>query len=269
VDHASSPFPPLRRSIVDAALSYAELKSFFECGFVIARSMVGPEQGVAAQKMANYWLSKYIYSTRGDAAGGGAVATSPSTGSGSGSAGSDGILRGPLNSVELIGSICADVDILALFYATPVVHIVQRLLGAGDVAHPLSARVVTTFPTLELVDSPALYGNKWTIEGFTATGGHSPYSLLVGVALTDIAESDHGNFCVHSGSHMSLLEEYQAQVSMELKWPNTWYAVRKMSLVRCAWTCAQIAPVLVESCAVFFSEQSGICCAVRRMFEFK
>ena len=147
------------------------------------------------------------------------AAASNSNGSGSitGSSGSsgEGIHRGAENTIELSGAVAGDCDILALFYASPVVQIVQRLLGPGDVAHPLTARVVTTFPMLELVDPPALFGNQWRIDGFNSTGGHSPYTMLVGVALTDLTEGDLGNVCVHPGSHMSLLEEYQAQVSVQ------------------------------------------------------
>jgi hypothetical protein len=227
VDYTANPLPPLRKSVVDSCLSYAELKGYFEHGYVVGRSVVSPELCGSALKLSNYWLSKYIHSTNDTYVGaGGAQSVPPSPGGANSTPATpstagpnselrrtgDGIVRGPRNSIELTGSICADQDILALFYATPVVHIVQRMLGAGDVAHPLSARVVTTFPTLELLDSPALFGDKWSIDGFTGTGGHSPYTMLVGVALTDVTESERGNFCVHSGSHMTLIEEYHAQV---------------------------------------------------------
>jgi hypothetical protein len=46
----------------------------------------------------------------------------------------------------------------------------------------------------------------------------------VGVALTDIPEGNCGNFCVHPGSHMSLLEEFQAQVNIH----RVYIALRKM-----------------------------------------
>lgn len=223
VDYTTLPTPPLRKSIVDSYLSYAELKSYFEHGYVVGRSVIPPESGAAALKVVNHWVSKHMHTlydqhmAQNNAASG---AFSESANNGTANVAphkqqyTDGLVKGPNNSFELTGSIVSDIDILALYYATPAVQIVQRLLGAGDVANPLSARIITTFPTLELVDSPALFGNKWSIEGFTGTGGHSPYTILLGVALTDIPESSNGNFCVHAGSHMILLEEYQAQVRL-------------------------------------------------------
>lgn len=221
VDYTATPLPPLRKSVVDQYLSYSEIKRYFENGFLVAQNLVSPELCVNALKLCNYWLSRYIHSTNeAHTAGVASVPASPAGTTPNGNSKvsaeqrrtSDGVQRGARNTVELTGAICCDLDILALFYASPVAQVVQRLLGAGDVAHPLSARIVTTFPTLELWDSPALFGDKWTIDGFTSTGGHSPYTLLVGVALTDIADCERGNFCVHPGSHMTLLEEYHAQV---------------------------------------------------------
>ncbi len=208
VDYTAKPLPVLCKADVDAVLCYSELKAYFEEGFLVARSVVPSELTTAALKLTNYWLSKHMF---GPVA---AASNSNGTGSNTGSSG-EVIHRGPGNTIELSGAVAGDCDILALFYASPVVQIVQRLLGPGDVAHPLTARVVTTFPMLELVDPPALFGNQWRIDGFNSTGGHSPYTMLVGVALTDLAEGDLGNVCVHPGSHMSLLEEYQAQVSVQ------------------------------------------------------
>lgn len=223
VDHTVNPLPTLRRSQVDSCISFMELKSYFECGFAVARGAVSAEQCSAALKVSNYWLSKYIHSTPLPHPAAAVAVEGPGDNNNNNNNSSscasvvrskDGILRDKLNTVELTGSICGDIDILSLFYATPVVHIIQRMLGSGDVAHPLSGTVVTTFPTLELCDPPALFGNQWRIDGFTSSGAHSPYTLLVGVALTDIPEANCGNFCVHSGSHMTLLEEYRNQVCM-------------------------------------------------------
>lgn len=47
------------------------------------------------------------------------------------------------------------------------------------------------------------------MEGFTETGDHSPYTLLVGVALTDF-DAFCGNICVFPTSH-SLLREFAVQ----------------------------------------------------------
>lgn len=235
VDYTTQPTPPLRKSIVDAYLSYSELKSYFEHGYVVGRSVIPPEQGAAALKVINHWVARYMHTLYDPQAAVHAANAASMQNSGANGANStnsanqgtngtvstavaakphytDGLVKSNNNSIELTGAIISDIDILALYYATPAVQIVQRLLGAGDVANPLSARIVTTFPSLDLTPSPALFGNKWSIEGFTSTGGHSPYTMLLGVALTDIPESNSGNFCVHAGSHMMLLEEYQSQV---------------------------------------------------------
>jgi hypothetical protein len=50
------------------------------------------------------------------------------------------------------------------------------------------------------------------IDGFTEAGAHSPYTLLIGVALTDMSIPNSGNHCVYLGSHMLLQEHYKMQV---------------------------------------------------------
>jgi hypothetical protein len=120
------------------------------------------------------------------------------------------------NRVELSGDIISDLDILALYYATPLVHIMQHMFGANDVKPVKDACIITTYPSLDLIDSPALYGNRWVIDGFTSTGNHSPYSLLIGIALTDIPQYNCGNFCVHPSSHILLMEEYMHHVKQRL-----------------------------------------------------
>jgi hypothetical protein len=46
-------------------------------------------------------------------------------------------------------------------------------------------------------------GKKWHIDGL-AQESHSPFSLLIGVALSDQFEENSGNLCVFPGSHHSL-----------------------------------------------------------------
>ena len=41
---------------------------------------------------------------------------------------------------------------------------------------------------------------------------HSPFSLLVGVTLSDVLQPNHGNFCVFPGSHHTLLPLLKEQV---------------------------------------------------------
>lgn len=186
-------------------MSYAELKSYFENGYVVCKNVVPSERIDSALRLVNYYTSRFAYATCS-----GFDSTSPSHSSGGangkntvGMAG-EGLLRLPGNRIVYTGSIRYDVDILSLFYTTPLTHIVQRLIGAGDVANPTLATIVTTHPTIELLDNPALYNDQWSVD-------RSSYTVLVGVALTDIVHNG-GGYCVHGGSHLVLMEEYKNQV---------------------------------------------------------
>jgi hypothetical protein len=53
---------------------------------------------------------------------------------------------------------------------------------------------------------------SWQLEGFTSSGGHSPYTLLIGIALSNSEMIKDGNICVHSGSHVLLQEAIQEKV---------------------------------------------------------
>lgn len=46
-------------------------------------------------------------------------------------------------------------------------------------------------------------GLRWKLDGFTSSGGHSPYTLLVGVTLED-AHGNTGQLAVFPGSHVIL-----------------------------------------------------------------
>jgi hypothetical protein len=105
------------------------------------------------------------------------------------------------------------VDLLALYFESGLSQLTQYLLGKDDVAHPKTAQIRMTFPSLDCtVESPALHGDQWIVEGFNGQGDHSPFSLLLAVALTDITEADMGNICVHPESHMLLLDMFKDHV---------------------------------------------------------
>ena len=62
---------------------------------------------------------------------------------------------------------------------------------------------------------------SWRIDGFSrdaVTGAyrHSPYSLMVGVALSDTVVSYRGNFCVFPESLWTLQEEVKIQVRYDM-----------------------------------------------------
>ena len=162
-------------------------QNFFEHGYYIIRNVVSQELVSRALTLANFWVGR------------GGAGTAPA---------------GTSGAVQLMGEVQQDADMIALFSQSPLQDVVQTLLGLGDVLFPANATPVLSFPTLyDPSDSGLLNGTSWTIEGFTASGDHSPYTLLVGVALSDITEPYSGNFCVHAGTQLSL----QAQVSEQIE----------------------------------------------------
>jgi hypothetical protein len=48
----------------------------------------------------------------------------------------------------MTGAIVSDPDILALYYASPLIQIAQRLIGYGEVAAPQNAQIIVTPPSL-------------------------------------------------------------------------------------------------------------------------
>lgn len=154
---------------VDRSISFLELKSFFDNGYVEIPGKLLDENVKEALKLCNYWLFKYSNQT-------------PSF--------YNAIRAGKNYTLELSGDITQDFDILSLYYLSPIPHILECLMGINEVAHPTTAKIIMTFPCMDLTDSSALLGNKWYIEGFTDNGDHSPYSVLVGIALTDISDID-------------------------------------------------------------------------------
>lgn len=198
-DYVSEPIT-FQQSIVDQTISFDALKQFFEKGWSTVSAISTAEQIQNAKKIINYWQYKYL-------------AVNSSHGNTTNSHSNNGIRKHRGYSVELVGDIAWDMHLLSLYYQSPLPHIMQQLFGVDEIAHPKYCRVMILYPSLDLTESPALFGDKWSIDGFTSNPpSHSPYNLLIGIALTDIPEIDQGNFCVHSGSHLLLLEEYKAKV---------------------------------------------------------
>jgi hypothetical protein len=101
-----------------------------------------------------------------------------------------------------------DCDFLALFYETVIVQVVELLIGEGNCTAPQLSEVILSYPSL-LEPAANLDGTGWVIEGFTETGDHSPYTLLIGIALTDINEYC-GGVSVFPTSQV-LLQDYMIQ----------------------------------------------------------
>lgn len=155
--------------LVDIVVSDSQFRTFFRQGYTVLPSLVPVELVREALKMVNYWQFKYAGSPMGSA---------------------NGMKREVNCAMHLVGDVTHDLDLLALYYKSPLPHILQKMLGEGEVEHPKSCQVNTLYPCIELMDNPALLGDKWNIEGFTNTGGHSPFNILVGIALNDMSEAD-------------------------------------------------------------------------------
>ena len=90
--------------------------------------------------------------------------------------------------------------------------VTQHLLGRGKVRPPDHGQVALRFPLHVGAKRVPLDGKSWHIDGF-GQGKHSPFTLLVGVALSDATDSGCGNFAVHPGAHWSTQEAVRAAVA--------------------------------------------------------
>jgi hypothetical protein len=100
--------------------------------------------------------------------------------------------------------------------------VTQCLLGRGKVRPPWAPQVAMKFP------QPAMPGHSsggggaaaavsraggrgWHVDGF-GDGTHSPFTLLLGVCLSDTPTVGCGNFAVHPGGHWTLQDAVRQQV---------------------------------------------------------
>jgi hypothetical protein len=175
---------PVNRQFAEQYLSVQHRQQFFEQGYCIIQDVIHPELLNNARKLAIFWAGRYPED------------------------------RTDLSSeragckLAFNGVFSIDCDFLALFYETVIVQVVEILIGEGNCTAPQLCEVVLSYPSL-LEPSPNQDGTGWTIEGFTETGDHSPYTLLIGIALTDINEYC-GGVSVFPTSHL-LLQDYMIQ----------------------------------------------------------
>lgn len=188
---------PFNRTLLDTTVPYDAMKGYFEQGYMILPNVISSEQLAKARKVIAYWEYKH------------ATMSSLTSGHGNGMK----KVISP-NGLEYLGDILHDLDLLSLYYSSILPHILQGLLGENDLLHPKTvSRILSTFPSYEITSSlSGTEGTQWTIDGFTVSGGHSPYNILIGVVLTDMEEEEQGNFSIYPGSHMILLEEYRRKV---------------------------------------------------------
>ena len=117
-------------------------------------------------------------------------------------------------------------------------------------------RISLAFPTLVATDANVhLSGCNWMMDGFTATGGHSPYTLLVGVALSDMVCSYTGRLCIYDNSHITLQEIFRQQVSTKSSVFSSIYAspdkphlTEPTKVCMCAFLCFVTISMYVYLC---------------------
>jgi len=119
-----------------------------------------------------------------------------------------------------------DRDVLALYYCSPIYSLVEALLH-NDTTRPGFIRYMSFQPRARgaqvafrfsqagpLFGSGArmIGGRSWHLDGMDR-GTYAPFSLLIGVALSDQTSDNCGNLGVHRGSHHTLkafLKQYSA-----------------------------------------------------------
>mmetsp|Transcript_104292 Transcript_104292/g.185390 ORF Transcript_104292/g.185390 Transcript_104292/m.185390 type:complete len:524 (-) Transcript_104292:146-1717(-) len=173
-------------------LTLEQRKTFMEDGFLIIKGVVPPSLASAALAAINCSLLKVGATVQEE----------------------EGNIRH-----------CADIassdTILSLLYGTPLWTIAQRLLGRGCVAGHGQGQIALRPPNLNAVgleEDASIPPKQWHIDGmYKAELDNSPFSLLVGVALSDQTLPNSGNLIAFAGSHHIL----QPMVQQEAAVPGT------------------------------------------------
>jgi hypothetical protein len=104
-------------------------------------------------------------------------------------------------AAKLAGNTSNSEEVRRLFHHSDVAKYVDALLGAGNVEPPSGAQIALRFP--ELGDPRDPLGSEWHTDGMRQGKLH-PFTLLVGVALSDATEPLAGNLTVFPESHRTL-----------------------------------------------------------------
>ncbi|GLD93211.1 hypothetical protein PINS_up001803 [Pythium insidiosum] len=104
-------------------------------------------------------------------------------------------------SGKLAGNVSNSDDILNLFFLSEAKQYAEALIGPGRVVPPRGAQIAMRFPELGEPRDPV--GTEWHTDGMRQGKLH-PFTLLLGVTLSDVHEPLAGNFTVFPGSHRSL-----------------------------------------------------------------
>jgi hypothetical protein len=171
-------------NLVQLYMTEENLRQFFNLGWTIFPNANSHELLNKTRKITNYWLYKHSQHANTSAI------QKPYS--------QTNAIHKPnaINQVDCVGDLLYDPDVLTLYYDSPLPHIVEAILGTGEVSHPTAASKASfVYPSF---DSPhAIGGDKWMIDGFTETGDHSPYNILVGIALSDCQDQDMVCHCLN------------------------------------------------------------------------
>uniref|UniRef100_K3WJX7 Phytanoyl-CoA dioxygenase n=1 Tax=Globisporangium ultimum (strain ATCC 200006 / CBS 805.95 / DAOM BR144) TaxID=431595 RepID=K3WJX7_GLOUD len=154
-------------------LSASQLQSFVQNGYLVIRDVVSLRLVNAARRRINHELGipgRMI----------------------------DGGVEG---AAKLAGNVSNSEDVLNLFYLSDACKYVEALIGAGKVASPQGAQIAMRFPELGEPREPL--GTEWHTDGMRQGKLH-PFTLLLGIALSDVREPLAGNFTVFPESHHTL-----------------------------------------------------------------
>lgn len=156
-----------------SVLSESQLRSFMQNGYLVVRDVVPLSLVNAALKRINHDLGipgRMI----------------------------DGGVEG---AAKLAGNVSNSEEVLNMFYLSDACKYVEALIGAGKVASPQGAQIALRFPELGEPREPQ--GTEWHTDGMRQGKLH-PFTLLLGIALSEVREPLAGNFTVFPGSHHAL-----------------------------------------------------------------
>ncbi|GMF17338.1 unnamed protein product [Phytophthora fragariaefolia] len=104
-------------------------------------------------------------------------------------------------NIKLAGNTSNSDAVLDLYYLSDVYKYVEALVGTDQVVPPQGAQIALRFPELGEPREPL--GTEWHTDGMRQGRLH-PFTLLAGIALSNVPEPLCGNLTVFPGSHISL-----------------------------------------------------------------
>jgi hypothetical protein len=116
-------------------------------------------------------------------------------------------------AAKLAGNVSNCSDILNLFFLSDAIQYAQSLMGGKNkLSEPKGAQIALRFPELGPPREPL--GTEWHTDGMRQGKLH-PFSLLVGITLSDVREPLAGNFTVFPGSHEVLCNRLKEDGTLE------------------------------------------------------